>query len=211
MKTKAKIDFSGYPAGELGGIALNIKVQLTLNAGLFPSLPYPVATTLGPAIDTFNEKLAAKESRATADIIAFNVARHELESLLTDYGNAVNLTAKGDPSIVVASGFPSYETSRPADPSPPAAPTGLRLVPGDVSGEAIARFHAPRAASISEVQTNTADPNNEASWHFAGMFNGGKAVLGGLAPGTVLWVRVRTAGIKGVMGAWSDPAKIMVV
>ena len=31
------------------------------------------------------------------------------------------------------------------------------------------------------------------------------------APGTVIWVRVRTVGLKGVMGAWSDPAKIMVV
>jgi hypothetical protein len=30
-------------------------------------------------------------------------------------------------------------------------------------------------------------------------------------PGTTLGVRVRTAGIRGVMGAWSDPAKIMVV
>ena len=26
-----------------------------------------------------------------------------------------------------------------------------------------------------------------------------------------LGMRVRTAGLKGVMGAWSDPAKIMVV
>jgi hypothetical protein len=30
-------------------------------------------------------------------------------------------------------------------------------------------------------------------------------------PGTVIWVRVRTVGLKGVMGTWSDPAKIMVV
>jgi hypothetical protein len=29
--------------------------------------------------------------------------------------------------------------------------------------------------------------------------------------GTVIWVRVRTVGLKGVMGAWSDPAKLMVV
>jgi hypothetical protein len=36
-------------------------------------------------------------------------------------------------------------------------------------------------------------------------------VISGITPGTVLWIRVRTAGLKGVMGAWSDPAKIMVV
>jgi hypothetical protein len=27
----------------------------------------------------------------------------------------------------------------------------------------------------------------------------------------IIWVRVRTVGLKGVMGAWSDPAKLMVV
>jgi len=31
------------------------------------------------------------------------------------------------------------------------------------------------------------------------------------APSGTVWVRVRTAGLKGVMGAWSDPAKIIVV
>jgi hypothetical protein len=39
----------------------------------------------------------------------------------------------------------------------------------------------------------------------------GKANLGGFTPGTVIWVRVRTVGLKGVMGAWSGPAKLIVV
>jgi hypothetical protein len=36
-------------------------------------------------------------------------------------------------------------------------------------------------------------------------------VASGITPGTNVWLRVRTAGLKGVMGAWSDPAKMMVV
>jgi hypothetical protein len=68
-----------------------------------------------------------------------------------------------------------------------------------------------RQHSINDLQTNTGDPNKEADWKPAGMFSGGKANLGGFTPGTVIWVRVRTVGLKGVMGAWSDPAKIMVV
>ena len=36
-------------------------------------------------------------------------------------------------------------------------------------------------------------------------------VLTGLTPGLLLWVRVRTVGLKGVMGAWSDPAQIRVL
>ncbi len=64
---------------------------------------------------------------------------------------------------------------------------------------------------MNQVYTCIGDPNVEANWKEAGLFGGGKAVLSGIVPGTTLWVRVRTAGIKGVMGAWSDPAKIMVV
>ena len=59
-------------------------------------------------------------------------------------------------------------------------------------------------------ETST-DPNVEANWKSYGMFSGGKAVLSGFTPGTTVWVRARTVGLKGVMGAWSDPAKIMVV
>lgn len=74
-----------------------------------------------------------------------------------------------------------------------------------------AKLHPARQPSINEVRTCTGDPNTEANWKPAGLFSGGKANLNGFAPGATIWVRVRIAGLKGVMGAWSDPAKIMVV
>ena len=167
---------------------------------------------LATLIGTFNTTLAAKASRATAATIAFNIARHELEVALAALGGYVNQVAKGDAAIVEKSGVPSYDTAHAApDTAPPAAPTELRLRQGDLSGQVVARYHPDRQKSMNEAQTCTGDPNTEANWHFAGMFSGGKATLAGLAPGTNLWVRVRTAGIKGVMGAWSDPARIMVV
>ena len=194
-KTKAKIDFSDYPAADLGPIALNIQTQMTANSAQFPGIPFPLGTTLTPAITTFNTKLAAKASRATADVIAFNIARHELEELLTELGNFVNSVAMGDAAIVEASGFPSYTTGKPADNSPPAAPTDLRLRHGDLSGQIVARYKPAREGSINELQTNTGDPNNAVGWQHGGMFSGGKATLGNLTPGTMVWVRVRTAGI----------------
>ena len=54
-------------------------------------------------------------------------------------------------------------------------------------------------------------PHRRVNWQHAGMFSSGKATVSGIAPGTTVWVRVRTAGLKGVMGEWSDPAKIIVV
>jgi len=130
---------------------------------------------------------------------------------LSDLGNYVNIVVGGDPVIVDASGFPSYSTTRVPDLSAPAAPTDLRLRQGDLSGSAIARYQASRSNSINQVQTCIGDPNVEANWKDAGMFSGGKATISGITPGTTVWVRVRTAGLKGIMGTWSDPAKIMVV
>ncbi len=80
-----------------------------------------------------------------------------------------------------------------------------------MSGTIVARYKPQRGRSANEVQTCIGDSNVEANWKLAGIYQGGKAVLSGLTPGVVVWGRVRTAGLKGVMGAGSDPAKIMVV
>jgi hypothetical protein len=79
-------------------------------------------------------------SGATADALAFTVARHELEAALADLGGYVNIVFQRRPDQSQCQRHPFYITAGP-----------------------------------------------------------------------VLWVRVRTAGLQGVMGAWSDPAKIMVV
>ena len=207
---KAIIDFSGYAAAALAPAAQTIHDKMTTNAATFSASPVSMAA-LATLISTFNTKLAAKVSRATADVIAFNVARHNLEVALGDIGNYVNTVADGSPVIVEKSGFPSYETARPADPGAPAAPGDLRLRHGDLSGEIVARYRPARQRSVNEVQKCTGDPTVEANWQHAGMFGGGKATIGSLTPGALVWIRVRTCGLKGVMGAWSDPAQIRVV
>lgn len=124
----------------------------------------------------------------------------------------MNIVAKGDPTKVDGSGFPSYETvARPPDTAPPTAPQNLVVRQGDLSGSLVIRYQPDRQHSINDVQINTGDPGKETDWKPSGMFSGGKATLSGFTPGTIVWVRVRTVGLKGVMGAWSDPAKIMVV
>ncbi len=130
---KAIVDFSGYPAADLSPVAQMIHDKLVANAATFPTLPtsMPALQTL---ITTYDAKLVARASRATADVMAFNIARDALEAALGPLGNYVNSVAKGAPMTVELSGFPSYETARPADPTPPAAPSDLRLRQGEVSG-----------------------------------------------------------------------------
>ncbi len=207
--TKATIDFSGYPAADLAPAAQNIVDSLFGNA-FFPTPPF-VQGTLQNKVTEFLVKLADKASRATADIIAFNIFRHELEVMLAELGSYVNNVAAGRLEVVQASGFPYYDTAHPANYAAPAAPTSVVLRHGDVPGSIVARYRPPRANSINEVQVCTGDPNVEANWAHGGLFSGGKATLSGLAIGTTIWIRIRTVGLKGVMGNWSDPAKIVVI
>ena len=208
--TKANIDFSVYTAAELGPIAHNIHDKMTANAATFTAPTVPMAT-LQTQIVSYDAKLIARASNAKSDIIAFNDARNTLEQTLGVLGNYVNGIAKGDSATVDKSGFPSYDTARPANLAPPAAPQNLRLAQGDLSGSIVARYKPDRQGSTNEVQTNTGDPNTEASWATKGMYQGGRAEMDGFTPGTLIWVRVRTVGLKGVMGAWSDPAQIRVL
>lgn len=208
--TKAIINFEDYNASELGPIAQTIHNKLTTNAATFATPPVTMAD-LQTLITSYDAKLVARASRATADVIAFNEVREELMSTLGVLGGYINVVAKGDPVIIEKSGCPSYDTTRPTDTSPPAAPQNVRLRQGEVSGSFLVRYKPDRSPSTNEVQVSTGDPNLEASWQTKGLFQGGRAELPGCPPGALVWVRVRTVGLKGVMGAWSDPAQIRVI
>ena len=80
-----------------------------------------------------------------------------------------------------------------------------------MSGSILAHYRPDGNAASTKCRLTPGDPNTEADWKPAGFFSGGKATLSDSTPGTTVWIRVRTVGLKGVMGAWSDPAKIMVV
>lgn len=210
QNTKAIIDFSSYTAAELGPLAQHIHDELVANVAVFatPTLAMPAFATL---ITTYNTKLSARASRATADAMAFNAAREDLEVGLSSLGSYVNGIAQGSALVVEQSGFPGYVTARSADTSAPGAPENLRLRHGDVSGSIVARYKAQRQPSTNEVQTTTGNPNTAGDWRTVGMFQGQKVEITGLTPGTTVWVRARTLGLKGLMGDWSDSAQIMVL
>ena len=207
--TKAITDFSKYKDGDLGPAAQFIHDEMTANAATFTAPPVTMAA-LQTLVTTYTTKLSAKASRASADVLAFKVARTAVETALGRLGNYVNDVAQGDATIVEQSGFPSYGTAHPSLSGPPAAPTNLRLSKGSISGSILARYKPQLSPSTNEVQTNTGSPDTPADWHTAGIFKGQKAEIKGLTPGTRTWVRVRTVGLKGVMGDWSDPAEIIV-
>jgi len=208
--TKAITDFSNYTAPELGPVAQHIHERMVAKADIFAS-PTVAMMALDTSVGDYNTKLSARASRATADILAFKNARADLETALGRLGHYVNDVAQGDAVIVERSGFPFYQTQRPANTIAPGAPTNLRLRQGGMSGSILARHKPQRQPSTNEVQISTGNPNTEADWRTVGIFQGQKAEITGLTPGTNIWVRVRTMGLRGVMGDWSDPAQMMVI
>jgi hypothetical protein len=208
--TKAVVDFTRYKASALTPVAVHIKDRMSANAGTFPAPPVGMSA-LGTLLDDYKTKVAARSSRAAADVLALKVARTALNTALGQLGGYVNQVAQGDAAIVEQSGFPFYGTGRSPDRSAPSAPANLRLEHGALSGSIVARYRVKRKPSTNEAQVCTGNPCDEAAWRFAGVFQGQKATLTGLTPGVSTWVRVRTAGLRGLMGAWSDPAEIMVI
>ena len=207
--TKAITDFSKYKDGDLGPAAQFIHDQMLANAATFTA-PTVTMAALQTLITTYNTKLVAKASRASADTVAFRAARAALEPALSRLGNYVNDVAQGDVNIVELSGFPSYSTASPSLTGAPPAPQNLRLSRGSVAGSILARYKPQLQPSTNEVQINTGSVDTPADWHTAGIFKGQTAEITGLTPGARVWVRVRTVGLKGVMGDWSDPAEIIV-
>jgi hypothetical protein len=209
MKTIAVIDFTSYVAAELESPAQVIHDKMLLNAATFddPPVGMPALATL---ISTYHTKLAARASNDSDAVLAFNLARHDLEVALHDLGVYVNYVAKGDPEIVAKSGFPSYDATRAPLAAIPAAPTNIRLRNGDLPGSVVARIKPDRANSMNIAQANTGDPNNEAGWHTVATFPHGKVTISGLTVASILWLRFATVGAGGVIGAWSDPARIVV-
>jgi len=208
--TKAIIDFTDYLAAELGPIAQIVHTDMTTNAATFTAPTVSLVTFLAQ-IDAYNAAYLARASNATADVLAFNTAREVLEESLHRLGTYVNSVADGDVTIVEKSGFPSYEVDNAASSGPPQAPEDLRLKHGTLSGTVTARYKPDRRPSTNEVQINTVNPDSAADWRQFGLFQGGTAEITGLTPGALVWVRVRTVGLRGVMGAWSDPAQIRVL
>jgi hypothetical protein len=210
MLFKAITDFSGYTGAALGPAAMTVQEAFVLGAATFNNPPVTMPDFL-LNIEAMDEALVKKASRARADYLAFNLSRAVVEENLSELGGYANSVAKGDESTLVASGFPFYPTTRTPDYSAPAAPTNVVIRQGSVSGSAVTRFRVSRRPSTNEVQTCTGDPSVEENWNTVGFFSNGKATINGITPGTTIWVRIRTIGLDGIMGAWSDPAKMMVI
>jgi hypothetical protein len=206
---KAVVDFSRVTDGDLGGIATAVYNKMLIkNVATFPGAPF-TAVAFDALNQTWEDALGDSLMGGIDRTTAKNNARTELEDALAQLGTFVNLKALGDQATIDLSGFPSYTTERVQHHSGVTfIPLNVRWEDGTVSGQEILRWKGDGSRSSYEVQTCTGDPGVEANWTYRGSFSGGRAVIDGATPGTILWGRCRKIGTGGEVGNWSDPAQI---
>ena len=207
MSVRARIYFDEMPAVELEALARVIHQNLSAQADLFPQPPVSMAAFLAQ-LDDFRAKLLARQDGGTTATHALRNARQALADTLRQLGTYVNTVAKGNLADTQKSGFPVYPTRRPPNYGPPPAPQDLVLRHGELSGTLKVRHRPALRRALNEVQVCLGNPNHEENWTTACYGYGTKAELRDLPPGVIVYVRVRTLGLKTVFGPWSDPAQI---
>ena len=204
---KVVVSYTNRPNAQLAVLAQSAHDTISANVATFPNPPLTMAS-FQLQITDFNAKLVARENRSIQDVAALRLARAALIQTLRSLANYINAVAEGGLEIVTLGGLPFYDTRRNPLPSPPAAPTNLRMRHGNGQGSIVARFTPSISNGSNEVEVNTGDPNQPAQWESRGTYNSGVATLTGFAQGIVVWVRVRTVGRGGERSAWCSAAEI---
>jgi len=179
----------------------------------------PNFTTLLPAATAFTSVRAAYATALAAFITAQanaklattnkDTARSALESVLTQRGNYVELTAAtaADPVAVIESAnFSSRASKTPA--GIPAQVMNLSVTAGDHDGELKAQWDPVAGAKTYEVQTSP-DPFTATSWSRTKSVTKSMVVLAGFTSGARIWVRVRAIGSGGEGNYSSEISKIV--
>lgn len=158
------------------------------------------ANTSNDAYEQGKVALAALKQARDAD-------HDELRIEQTSFSKAIEAKAKGDPVVLVASGFPlAADTTQSG--LPPGAIFNFTVTQADMEGALDGSHDRPARTVNFEVQVTTVDPvagpyvtkilPTTSSWQ-----------LTGLTSGQRVWVRVRGNGPNGP-GPWSDPATKIV-
>ena len=144
---------------------------------------------LGPTAQGVHDVMGANAATYATPSPTLAVLQTRIGNYTTALGNSL--------------GAPSQANTLEKNTARKALEDGLSLLGGYVNSVA--------QGDPAEVQTTTGDPGVEAGWAHAATFTSGSGTLSGLAPGALVWVRVRSIGPGGTSGAWCDPSQIRVL
>ena len=180
----------------------NVIAKMTGNPSF--TTPDPTLTAVGAALANFKSAMTAMQQGGTQATLARDAAREALTGLLRDLALYVQKQSKGDPAVMLSSGFDIYNTSGRSQ-SPLDTPAISGITNGTV-GQLTLHVTPLDGARSYETQYCTAD----GVWKPAPISTQARNIdVPGLTPGTVYTFRVRGVGGSTGFSNWSDPVSHM--
>lgn len=189
--TKAISNFVRFADGLLESKSHTIISNMTGNTA-FPT-PVPPIAALQAAADAFSEALVKANSGSRIDIADKNVKRTSLTEMMTQLCLYVNLTANGDPLLLLTTGF---DLSKEPEPVVLAKPKNLRLENGVSTGELKVTVDAVKGA-VAYIHEYTTDETLAPDSWVSTPSSTCKILYNNLLPGTKYYCRVAAVGSKG--------------
>jgi len=169
--------------------------------------PQPALADIQTKLDEYVSLAVAADDGTKKDRVDRDVAGDELKGLLRILASYVSMTAAGEASIILSSGF---DTRNESEPLPPVSiPAALKALRSGKDGIVDVDWDAVTDAVSYQVMMTTDDPSSIAAvWTSVAVTSRSQAEISGLVPGVYYWFKVKAIG-RGTVSGFSDPAMIM--
>ncbi len=190
--------------GNLESKTHSIISNMTGNAN-FPT-PTPTLAVVEAAADNYSSALVKALTGNRADVADKNAKRAELENVLRSLCTYVNLTANGDVTKLLTSGF---DVSKDPQPVVLTRPENLRVENGAASGTLLVSVKAVKGAHAYFHEYTTDATMAPGSW-VSTTGTTSRMQFANLQPGTTYYCRVGAVGTNNQL-LYSDPVSRMVI
>ena len=201
---KATSTFSKLSDGNLESKTHEILLLMTGNAN-FPT-PTPALVDITAAATAYSTSLAKAGTGNRIDVADKNAKRETLVGLLRSLCTYVNLTANGDATMILSSGF---SISKDRQPVVLTRPENIRVENGVASGSLLVSVKAVKGAYAYFHEYTTDATMAPGSW-VSTTGTTSKIQFSNLQPGTVYYCRVGAVGTNNQL-LYSDPVSRMVI
>jgi hypothetical protein len=150
-------------------------------------------------------KFQKAQNRGIVEIQAKDVAKEKLLMTLTEYAYYVTGAAVYNTAILAQSGFDASTEAHKGSPDVRlAAPFGLKVNPGVLSGEVVLSFQVENAKMVVKNALEVSQDNGE-TWQNGTYFTGKKFIVNNLPVRKDLLLRVRSLGSYSRASDFSAP------
>ena len=158
---------------------------------------FPKTATVKLSVEDFANALQAFRPGDKATTKAKNIARAELEVMLTDYAGGCAAIAGTDAALFLTTGFSIKRAATPTTSIN--TPASFEVMPGSSGTLLIKRFAVPRGRAYDLYVGTSPD-----TMKYHSTQSGRRLFIADLVPGTLYYISMRAVGPRGLVSAMSQ-------